>query len=170
MATRKPIKVKNIPIPTVEYPTMASDAFEGLREYYMSREEPIPQSDIQWYIEELAREKTDLVEFWNTCPATKAILDAVGRGEDELGIFLAEEQGKRDQAKIPAPIDMDPGPMPEYGTKDFWAWCHRRKQIRLKKEAAIIAAGGTVPPEKVKKPRSKKGDTKVPKSAQTSAQ
>ena len=170
MATRKPIKIKNIPIPQVAYTTMASETFEGLREYYASRQEPIPQSDIQWYIDELAREKKELEDFWKTCPATKAILDAVARGEDELGMLIADQEGKKEQANVPAPIDMDPGPMPAYGTKDFWAWCHRRKQIRLKKEAAIIAAGGTVPPQKVKKPRSKKGDTKAPQSAQTNAQ
>jgi hypothetical protein len=41
--------------------------------------------------------------------------------------------------------------MPAYGSPEFWSWCRKRKQIRLEKEAAIIAAGGTV---KVKKTKS----------------
>jgi hypothetical protein len=40
--------------------------------------------------------------------------------------------------------------MPDYGTKEFWAWCHKRKKLKEQKDAAIIAAGGVVKEKKVK--------------------
>ena len=43
--------------------------------------------------------------------------------------------------------------MPTQGTPEFWAWCMKRKKLRLQKEAEIIAAGGTVPAAKPKKPK-----------------
>jgi hypothetical protein len=54
--------------------------------------------------------------------------------------------------------ETDLGPMPSYGTQEFWAWCMKRKKIRLQKEAEIIAAGGTVTvkPKKPKAPKAPK--------------
>ena len=75
-------------------------------------------------------------------------------GVTEEERFVAEQEAKKNEPVKPPSDDL--GPMPEYGSGEFWAWCRKRKQIRLAKEAAIIAAGGTVPPEKPKKPRAKK--------------
>jgi hypothetical protein len=83
-----------------------------------------------------------------------------GKTEEERE--LAEQEAKKKEPVKELAAD-DPGPMPEYGTKEFWAWCWRRKAIRLAKEAAIIAAGGTVPPAKVKKPKAKEPKAKEPK-------
>lgn len=43
------------------------------------------------------------------------------------------------------------GPMPEYGSQDFWKWCRMRKAI---KEAELKEKGLPIPPPK---PRKKKG-------------
>jgi hypothetical protein len=64
---------------------------------------------------------------------------------------------KQQEKKLPI-LESDIGPMPAYGTGEFWAWCHKRKQLKLQKEAAIIAAGGTITPAKPKKPRAKKAE------------
>ena len=42
------------------------------------------------------------------------------------------------------------GPMPEYGSQDFWKWCRMRKAI---KEAELKEKGLPIPPPK---PRKKK--------------
>ena len=149
---------KKLPIPTFTEPlTKAMEAFEALREYYESRNESIPQADIKWIYEELEQEKKADKEFWDECPVTKAHLDAISRGasQDELEIAVAKAQIEEKKKPIK---ETDLGPMPSYGTQEFWIWCHKRKQIRLQKEAAIIAAGGTVPEAKPKKPRVKKAD------------
>jgi hypothetical protein len=149
---------KKLPIPTFTEPlTKAMEAFEALREYYESRNETIPQADIKWIHEELEQEKKADKEFWDDCPVTKAHLDAICRGatQDELEVAVAKAQIEEKKRPIK---DTDLGPMPAYGTQEFWIWCHKRKQIRLQKEAAIIAAGGTVPEVKPKKPRVKKVD------------
>ena len=155
--TKKAITLsKKLPIPTFTEPlTKAMEAFEALREYYESRNEPIPQADIKWIHEELEQEKKADKEFWDDCPVTKAHLDAICRGatQDELEVAVAKAQIEEKKRPIK---DTDLGPMPSYGTQEFWIWCHKRKQIRLQKEAAIIAAGGTVPEVKPKKPRVKK--------------
>ena len=161
MTSKVVIKLKK-QIPEVPYFTPTSEAFDGIREYYISLNKPIPQSDIKWYIDELAQEKKEFDEFWKTCSVTKAVLDAAARGGTELEIMMAEMEAKKHEVKRPDSMDMDPGPMPEYGTKDFWTWCNKRKQIRLQKEKAIIEAGGVVPPQKVKKPLSKKKNDKKP--------
>lgn len=160
--TKKAITLsKKLPIPTFTEPlTKAMEAFEALREYYESRNEPIPQSDIKWIHEELEQEKKADKEFWDDCPVTKAHLDAICRGatQDELEVAVAKAQIEEKKRPIK---DTDLGPMPAYGTQEFWIWCHKRKQIRLQKEAAIIAAGGTIPEVKPKKPRVKKVENVV---------
>jgi len=45
------------------------------------------------------------------------------------------------------------GPMPEYGSQDFWKWCRMRKAI---KEAELKEKGLPIPEPKPKKPRKKK--------------
>ena len=42
---------------------------------------------------------------------------------------------------------------------EFWAWCHKRKKFKEQKEAAVIAAGGTVPLPKAQKQKAKKAAT-----------
>ena len=82
-----------------------------------------------------------------------------------LAQIAAEKAQAEAEANAPPPQpkpEDELGPMPAYGTNEFWAWCRKRKAIRLAKEAAIIAAGGTVPEAKPKKPRAKK--TAVPQS------
>ena len=151
---RRVLKLKkSIPIPpppvSGAYITKAMEAFETIREYCRINSVPISEADIKWYHDELALEKKEVDEFWERCSVTKAILDAVARGEGIDGIILAEAKAKLTEKKEPL-RESDIGEMPAHGTREFWAWCMKRKQLRLQKEAAIIAAGGTVPVKKVK--------------------
>ena len=152
--SRRVLKLKkSIPIPPLPAPgayvTKAMEAFEAIRDYCRINNVPISQADIKWYHEELALEKKETDEFWERCSVTKAIIDAVARGEDMNGILLAEAKAKLTEKKEPL-RESDIGEMPAYGTQEFWAWCMKRKKLRLQKEAAIIAAGGTIPVKKVK--------------------
>jgi hypothetical protein len=157
----KPKKIlvlqKGIPVPPIPTGslTKAMEAFESIREYYSSRDEPIPQADIKWFYNELEQEKKETEEFWANCSVTKAYLDAMYRGctDNEINVTVAKAQIEEKKKPIK---ETDVGPMPSYGTQEFWAWCMKRKKLRLQKEAEIIAAGGTVPPEKPKKPRKPK--------------
>jgi hypothetical protein len=165
MQTKKPIKLKKIFAvpPFNETPTtLTQEAFEILREYYEDNERVIPQEDLKWYYEAVEQDKKDMEVFWSENPTMKAMVDAVAEGKTEEERELAEQEAKKKEPVKELAAD-DPGPMPEYGTKEFWAWCWRRKAIRLAKEAAIIAAGGTVPPPKVKKPKAKEPKVKEPK-------
>jgi hypothetical protein len=158
----KPKKIlvlqKGIPVPPIPTGslTKAMEAFESIREYYSSRDEPIPQADIKWFYNELEQEKKETEEFWANCSVTKAYLDAMYRGctDNEINVTVAKAQIEEKKKPIK---ETDIGPMPSYGTQEFWAWCMKRKKLRLQKEAEIIAAGGKVPPEKPKK-------AKVPKA------
>jgi hypothetical protein len=152
----KPKKVfvlKGLPIPPPPAPgvyvTKAMEAFENIREYCIMNNQPISQADIKWYHDELALEKKEMDEFWERCSVTKAVHDAIARGEDMDGILLAEAKAKLTEKKEPLK-ESDIGEMPAHGTREFWAWCMKRKQLRLQNEAAIVAAGGTVPVKKVK--------------------
>jgi hypothetical protein len=151
---RKVLKLKKkIPIPPPPaagaYMTKATEAFEAIRDYCRINSIAISEADIKWYHEELALEKKEMDEFWERCSVTKAAFDAFARGEDINGIILAEAKAKLTEKKEPL-RESDIGEMPAYGTREFWAWCMKRKQLRLQKEAAIIAAGGTIPAKKVK--------------------
>lgn len=151
------IKIKKgLPIPPVDPCPMSqtAEAFEILRDYYANLDEPIPQDDLKWYYQAVEQDKKDLEQVFILNPTYKAMLDAVESGVTEEERFVAEQEAKKREPVKPPSDDL--GPMPEYGSGEFWAWCRKRKQIRLAKEAAIIAAGGTVPPEKPKKPRAKK--------------
>lgn len=149
------IKIKKtlpVPIPPLNgiSLTAASEAFEALRAYYAERDEPIPNQDLIWYEAELEAEKKEYEAFWERCCVTKAIMEAVLRGEDEIGIMKAEMAAKALEKKQPIRKD-DIGAMPSYGTPEFWAWCRKRKLLKQQEDAAIIAAGGTVKPVKPKK-------------------
>jgi hypothetical protein len=155
------IKVKkSLPIPPPPavgvYITKALEAFEALREYYRLQEAPIPNEDITWYHEELAREAAEMKAFWEEeCTVTKAVSDAVFRGATDDELLIIEAKAKLTEKKRPVSAE-DIGEMPEQGTREFWAWCMKRKQLRLQKEAAIIAAGGTVKPKAPKVPKAPK--------------
>ena len=149
----KVIVLSLLPVPPPPAPgtyvTKAMEAFEILREYYDIIESPIPQADIKWYYEELALEKKEDKEFWERCAVLKAVSECVFRGADDWTTQLAENAAIQKVKALPVQ-EGDIGPMPEYGTKDFWAWCHKRKKLKEQKDAAIVAAGGTVPEPKVK--------------------
>ena len=130
--------------------TLASEAFEAIREYYAERDEAIPNEEIKWYEAELIAEKREYNEFWDRCCVTRAIMEAIFRGEDEIGIMKAEMAAKALEKKQPIRKD-DIGAMPPYGTPEFWAWCRKRKLLKEQQDAAIIAAGGTVKQVKPKK-------------------
>jgi hypothetical protein len=72
------------------------------------------------------------------------------RGDDEWTIQLAENVARQKVKLLPIQ-ESDIGPMPEYGTKEFWAWCSKRKKLKEQKDAAIIAAGGKIKEKKSKK-------------------
>ena len=154
---KKILMLKGLPVPPVPTGslTKAMEAFEELREYYSSRDEPIPQADIKWFYAELEQEKKDDEAFWADCSVTKAYLDSLYRGAtvDEIDVAVAKAQIAEKKKPIK---EADIGEMPTQGTPEFWAWCMKRKKLRLQKEAEIIAAGGTVPAAKPKKPKAPK--------------
>jgi len=156
--TRRVIGKPRLPTPPVPSPgtyiTKTMESFEALREYYTQRSEVIPQSVIKWYHEEIAREKKEVDEFWSRCAVTRACIDGIQRGDDEWTISLAMNAARQAEKKLPI-LESDIGPMPAYGTGEFWIWCSKRKKLRIQKEEAMIAAGIPVPPAKVKKPRKK---------------
>ncbi|NBO53504.1 MAG: hypothetical protein EBU84_02690, partial [Actinobacteria bacterium] len=130
------------------------EAFEAIREYYATLGQEPTQSDIAWYHAELEAEKKELDAFWSENKVVKVVLEAICRGATEEELNEIETAASAGVEPRP-PTEADLGPMPAYGTGEFWAWCAKRKKIRLAKEAAIIAAGGTVPPPKVKKVKAK---------------
>lgn len=137
------------PAPGV-YVTKAMEAFEAIREYCVLKNRPISDQHIQWYHDELLREKKEIDEFWERCAETKVNMECIMRGDDDWKTALALNAVRQKVKALPIQ-EGDIGPMPEYGTKDFWAWCHKRKKLKEQKEAAIVAAGGTVKEKKPKK-------------------
>lgn len=149
---RKIIKLKkSLPVPPPPpygiALTKATEAFEAIRAYYTERNEPIPQADLKWYQEELVLEKKEYDEFWDRCSVTLAIMESVVRGDDEVAMMKVELEARAKQKKQPIRVE-DIGEMPPYGTREFWVWCHKRKQLKIQKEAAILAAGGTIKQKK----------------------
>lgn len=146
-----------LPIPPIPgqavHLTKAMEAFESIREYYIQNRLPMPQSDIKWYHEELAQEKKEYDEFWARCAVTKACIEGTLRGDDDWTITLAMNAAKQAEKKLPI-LESEIGEMPPHGTGEFWAWCRKRKLLKEQKEAAIIAAGGSLP--KAKQPKAKK--------------
>jgi hypothetical protein len=157
---KKVLKVKKnlLPIPPIPpqsaHLTKTMEAFEAIREYYAALGQEPTQSEIAWYHAELEAEKKELDAFWSENKVVKVVLEAICRGATEEELNEIETAASAGVAPRP-PTEADLGPMPAYGTGEFWAWCAKRKRIRLAKEAAIIAAGGTVPPPKVKKVKAK---------------
>jgi len=147
---KKEVAVPPPPAPGV-YVTKAMEAFEAIREYCLLNKTPITEEHVKWYQEELIQEKKEMDEFWERCAETKANMDCVFRGDDEWTTELAINAARQKVKALPIK-EGEIGPMPEYGTKDFWSWCHKRKKLKEQKEAAIIAAGGKV---KEKKPKAK---------------
>ena len=147
---KKVLKLKKslLPLPPVPsqttHLTKTMEAFEAIREYYATLGQEPTQSDIAWYHAELEAEKKELDAFWCENKVVKVVLEAICRGATEEELNQIETAASVGVAPRP-PTEADLGPMPAYGTGEFWAWCAKRKRIRLAKEAAIIAAGGTVP-------------------------
>ena len=63
----------------------------------------------------------------------------------QMAVKEAEEEAKPKKPVL--------GPMPEYGSQDFWKWCRMSKAI---KEAELKEKGLPIPEPKPKKPRKKK--------------
>jgi hypothetical protein len=161
VAQRKAIVLKKnlLPLPPVPPPTAhltkTMEAFEAMREYYAALGQEPAQADIRWYLDELEVEKKEMDAFWLDNKVTKVVIEAICRGASIDEIMAVETAAMSGVA--PRPItEADLGPMPAYGTGEFWAWCAKRKKIRLEKEAAIIAAGGTVPAPKKRVPKTPK--------------
>jgi hypothetical protein len=143
-------------LPIITEPiTLAKQAFLNIIDYYKVKNLPVPAEDIKWYEEELLREKKEDDEFWERCAVTKACMEGVLRGDNEWTIQLAENAARQKVKALPIQ-ESDLGPMPEYGSKEFWAWCSKRKKLKEQKDAAIIAAGGTVKQAKPKVKKSQK--------------
>jgi hypothetical protein len=152
---KKTFKVKKAdavaPVPsyTITDPeSRATEAFLLVRDYYESKGTCVTEEDIQWYKEELERERKEVAAFWEDCSVTKACLDAFTRGETEEVLNAVYEKAKKEEKKPLAEGDL--GEKPPFGTPEFWAWARKSKQLRLQKEAAIIAAGGEVKVKKIK--------------------
>ena len=105
--------------------TPAVEAMEIVREHFARLNEPVPEFDVDWCIKAIEAEK---LEDPRAMPAWLAA--AVANVEADPYASL--------------------GPMPSHGTGEFWAWCRKRKAIRIEKEVAILAAGGTLPVKKTK--------------------
>jgi hypothetical protein len=153
---KKTFKIKNtsavVPAPsyTITDPeSRATEAFLIMCDYYESKGTCPSQEDIQWYKEELERERKEVATFWEDCSVTKACLDAFTRGETEEVLNAVYEKAKKEEKKKPL-AEGDLGEKPPFGTPEFWAWARKSKQLRLEKEAAIIAAGGEVKKAKAK--------------------
>lgn len=148
-AVRQVFKLKTkLPVPPPPLYGIAltplAEAFEAIREYYALRDESVPQEDLKWYQAELEAEQKEMDEFWMRCAVTKAIMEATMNGiTNEIALMKVQMEAKAIQKSQPLRKE-DLGPMPSYGTPEFWGWCQRRKKLRLQEEAAIIAAGGTV--------------------------
>ena len=131
---KKPLLAVPPPPPYGYALTKAGEAFEALREYYEARDEPIPQADLRWYQEEIEQEKKDHAEFWSYCAITEAIMEATMRGvTDEVTLMKIEMEAKKKQKTLPI-RESDIGPMPTYGSPEFWVWCRKRKQLKEQKE------------------------------------
>ena len=131
---KKPLLEVPTPPPYGYAITKAGEAFEALREYYETRDEPIPQSDLRWYQQELEQEKKDHIEFWSYCAITEAIMEATMRGvTDEIALMKIEMEAKKRQKTLPI-RESDIGPMPTYRSPEFWSWCRKRKQLNEQKE------------------------------------
>jgi len=153
---KKTFKVKKAdavaPVPsyTITDPeSRATEAFLLVRDYYESKGTCVTEEDIQWYKEELERERKEVAAFWEDCSVTKACLDAFTRGETEEVLNAVYEKAKKEEKKKPL-AEGDLGEKPPFGTPEFWAWARKSKQLRLQKEAAAAAAGGEVKVKKVK--------------------
>ena len=130
---KKPLLAVPPPPPYGYAITKAGEAFEALREYYEARDEPIPQADLRWYQEEIEQENKDHAEFWSYCAITEAIMEATMRGvTDEIALIKIEMEAKKKQKTLPI-RESDIGPMPTYGSPEFWAWCRKRKQLKEQK-------------------------------------
>ena len=142
------VKAKPLTVPPVNLSpcSLTEEAFENIRQWRLDHGETPTQDDLKWYYNVIEIDKKEQETYFQENPTYKAMLDSVEKGYSDEQRELAEKAVRKEE-----PLSDDPGPMPEYGSKEFWAWCRRRKEIRLKKEAAIIAAGGTVPPPKIKK-------------------
>lgn len=112
-----------------------TDIIESVREYYASRDEPVPVAEVDFLLKMLEHMKTE-----DPYAPPQWLVDAAK---------AAEEKEAADPYK-------DLGPMPPHGTKEFWSWCWKRKALKAKHDAAIIAAGGTVPARKAKAGAEKK--------------
>ena len=131
---QEPVKAKmvlklkpELAIPQPAYISMTVEVFMIMQEYYSILDEPIPRSDIQWYIDELKREKEVEDIFWDNCSVTRAFLNASIAGDDvDVAVALARIAEKKKPIK-----ESDIGEMPAYGSPEFWAWCRKRKQFRL---------------------------------------
>jgi hypothetical protein len=146
---KKQVTVPPPPAPGT-YVTKAMEAFEAIREYCLLNNQPITEEHVKWYQDELLQEKKEMDQFWDYCAETKVNMECLMRGDDEWATQMAINAA-RQKVKVLPVQESDIGPMPEYGTKDFWAWCHKRKKLKEQKDAAIVAAGGKVKEKKPKK-------------------
>jgi hypothetical protein len=108
-----------------------------------------PGEDIERYTS--SWEAIDLVREWfadRNEPVPQAEIKfaiEMLEADRQLGVKEAEEAAKPKKPVL--------GPMPEYGSQDFWKWCRMRKAI---KEAELKEKGLPIPEPKPKKPRKKK--------------
>ena len=136
--------VKVLRVPCTDLSTQTGVIFEEIRTWRLNHGEKITKEDLTWYYDALEQEKKDQEKFLEDNPTIKEMLLAVEKGK-------TDEERDAAEKKVRKAVPEELGPMPAYGTGEFWAWCRRRKEIRLAAEAAIIAAGGTVPVKKGKK-------------------
>ena len=148
---KRVLKLKKTDVPVAEaVPVVEAPAKRTLKLKSKLLELPVfPGETVERYTD--SWQAIDLVREWfadRDEPVPQAeIKFAIEMLEaDKQAVVKAAEE----EAKPKKPVL---GPMPEYGTQDFWKWCRMRKAI---KEAELKEKGLPIPEPKPKKPRKKK--------------
>lgn len=137
-------------VPVAESPASEPKAKRSLKLKTKLLELPVfPGENVERYTS--SWEAIDLVREWfadRDEPVPQAEIKfaiEMLEAERQMEIKAAEEDAKPKKPVL--------GPMPEYGSQDFWKWCRMRKAI---KEAELKEKGLPIPEPKPKKPRKKK--------------
>ena len=137
-------------VPVAEAPASEPKAKRSLKLKSKLLELPVfPGENVERYTS--SWEAIDLVREWfadrNEPVPQVEIKFAIEmlEADRQMEIKAAEEDAKPKKPVL--------GPMPEYGSQDFWKWCRMRKAI---KEAELKEKGLPIPEPKPKKPRKKK--------------
>ena len=148
---KRVLKLKKTDVPVAEaVPVVEAPAKRTLKLKSKLLELPVfPGETVERYTD--SWQAIDLVREWfadRDEPVPQAEIKfaiEMLEADRQMEVKAAEEDAKPKKPVL--------GPMPEYGTQDFWKWCRMRKAI---KEAELKEKGLPIPEPKPKKPRKKK--------------